>query len=103
RLRPGSGAAGDQRPPLGCGRGQRRRPRRQRPHDRRGLGRPAARKDRGGTLMKFEVEVQKSDTGEWVAEAVEYKVSAKGLSEKEALGRLMEALSAHFKQQKSLE
>ncbi|MGH7339881.1 MAG: hypothetical protein ACREKH_05260 [Candidatus Rokuibacteriota bacterium] len=48
--------------------------------------------------MKFEVEVHQNDAGEWVAEAVEYEVSAKGLSEKEALGRLMEALSAHFKQ-----
>ena len=47
--------------------------------------------------MNFEVEVYKNDTGEWVAEAVEYQVSAKGLSEKEALSRLMDALSAHFK------
>ena len=47
--------------------------------------------------MNFEVEVYKNDTGEWVAEAVEYRVSAKGLSEKEALSRLMDALSAHFK------
>jgi len=51
--------------------------------------------------MKFEVEIYRNDTGEWVAEAVEHQVSAKGLSEKEALGRLMEALSAHFKQQSS--
>ena len=50
--------------------------------------------------MKFEVEVYKNDTGEWIAEAVGYTVSAKGLSEKEALGRLMEALAAHFKQKK---
>ena len=51
--------------------------------------------------MTFEVEVYKSDTGQWVAEAVEYQVSAKGLSEKEALSRLMDALSAHFKQKSS--
>ena len=51
--------------------------------------------------MNFEVEVYKSEAGEWVAEAVEYKVSAKGLSEKEALSRLMDALSAHFKQKSS--
>jgi hypothetical protein len=51
--------------------------------------------------LNFEVEVYKSEAGEWVAEAVEYRVSAKGLSEKEALGRLMEALSAHFKQKSS--
>jgi hypothetical protein len=48
--------------------------------------------------MKFEVEVYQNDAGEWVAEAVEHRVTAKGLSEKEALGRLMDALSAHFKQ-----
>lgn len=48
--------------------------------------------------MQFEVEVYRNDVGEWVAEAVGYdNVSAKGLSEKEALSRLMEALSAHFK------
>jgi hypothetical protein len=49
--------------------------------------------------VNFEVEVYKNEAGEWVAEAVEHKVTAKGLSEKEALGRLMEALAAHFKQQ----
>jgi len=48
--------------------------------------------------MNFEVEVYQGESGEWVAEAVEYKVTAKGLSEKEALSRLMDALSAHFKQ-----
>ena len=47
--------------------------------------------------MNFEVEVYKNETGEWVAEAIGYQVNAKGLSEKEALGRLMEALAAHFK------
>jgi len=51
--------------------------------------------------MNFEVEVYKSDAGEWVAEAVEYQVKAKGLSEKEALSRLMDALSVHFKQKSS--
>ena len=47
--------------------------------------------------MKFEVEVYQNETGQWVATAVEYGVSAKGLSEKEALARIMDALSAHFK------
>ena len=47
--------------------------------------------------MQFEVEVYRNDVGEWVAEAVGYDVNAKGLSEKEALSRLMDALSAHFK------
>ena len=51
--------------------------------------------------MNFEVEVYKNEAGEWVAEAVEYQVSAKGMSEKEALSRLMDALSAHFKQKSS--
>ena len=51
--------------------------------------------------MNFEVEVYKNEAGEWVAEAIEYQVSAKGLSEKEALSRLMDALSAHFKQKSS--
>jgi predicted RNase H-like HicB family nuclease len=48
--------------------------------------------------LKFEVEVYQSDAGEWIAEAVEHQVTAKGLSEKEALSRLMDALSVHFKQ-----
>jgi hypothetical protein len=51
--------------------------------------------------MNFEVEVYRNDVGEWIAEAIEYRVTAKGLSEREALGRLMEALSAHFKQKAS--
>ena len=51
--------------------------------------------------MNFEIEVYRNEAGEWVATAVEYDVSAKGLSEKEALARIMEALSAHFKQKSS--
>ena len=51
--------------------------------------------------MKFEVEVHRNEVGEWVATAVEYDVSAKGLSEKEALARIMEALARHFKQKSS--
>lgn len=47
--------------------------------------------------MRFEVEVYRNEAGEWVAEAVEYKVSARGATEKEALARVMEALSLHFK------
>ncbi len=47
--------------------------------------------------MKFEVEVAQNDAGEWVAIAVEYEVSATGRTEKEALARVMEALSAHLK------
>lgn len=49
--------------------------------------------------MQFEVEVVKNEAGEWVATAVEHGVEAKGLSEKEALSRLMEALARHFKKQ----
>jgi hypothetical protein len=51
--------------------------------------------------MRFEVEVYRNDLGEWVAEAVEYKVTAKGRTEKEALALLMNALAAHFKQSPS--
>jgi predicted RNase H-like HicB family nuclease len=47
--------------------------------------------------MRFEVEVYRNETGEWVAEAIEYNVTAKGLTEKEALARVMEALTHHFK------
>jgi predicted RNase H-like HicB family nuclease len=47
--------------------------------------------------MQFEVEVYKNELGEWVAEAVEYKVTATGRTEAEALARMMEALNAHFK------
>ena len=35
--------------------------------------------------------------GEWVATAVEYRVSATGRTEKEALARIMEALATHIK------
>src|SRR5438093_241488 len=45
-----------------------------------------------------EVEVYKNDGGEWVAEAIEYKVTATGRTESEALARVMDALAAHFKQ-----
>ena len=48
--------------------------------------------------MKFEVEVyQESETGEWVATAVEHDVTAKGRTEKEALAILMDKLTAHLK------
>jgi hypothetical protein len=51
--------------------------------------------------MRFEVEVYRNDVGEWVAEAIEYKVTATGRTESEALARVMDALAAHFKQQTS--
>src|SRR2546422_9263218 len=47
--------------------------------------------------MKFEVEVSQDDTGQWLATAVEYKGTATGRTEKEALARVMEALAAHIK------
>ena len=48
--------------------------------------------------MQFEVEVYKNDeTGEWVATAIEYAVSATGRTENEALSRVMDALTVHFK------
>jgi hypothetical protein len=51
--------------------------------------------------MKFEVEVYKKDTGEFVATAVEHDVSVTGLTEQEALMRLLEALGKHFKTRSS--
>jgi len=47
--------------------------------------------------VRFEVEVEQRATGEWVATAVEYDVSATGQTEKEALARIMDALAHHFK------
>ena len=47
--------------------------------------------------MQFEVEVEKKETGEWVATAVEYKVSVTGRTEQEALALIMDALARHFK------
>jgi predicted RNase H-like HicB family nuclease len=47
--------------------------------------------------MQFEVEVEKKDNGEWVATAVEYKVSVTGRTEQEALAMIMDALARHFK------
>jgi hypothetical protein len=47
--------------------------------------------------MKFEVEVYRKDTGEWVATAVEHQVSVTALSEQEALMRLLDALGKHLK------
>ena len=47
--------------------------------------------------MQFEVEVEKKDTGEWVATAIEYKVSVTGRTEQEALAMMMDALAKHFK------
>jgi hypothetical protein len=47
--------------------------------------------------MQFEVEVYKDDTGEWVATAVGYSITVKAPTENEALARLMDALTLHFK------
>jgi predicted RNase H-like HicB family nuclease len=47
--------------------------------------------------VTFEVEVYQKDTGQWVATAVAYNVTATGPTEKEALARVMEALALHFK------
>jgi hypothetical protein len=51
--------------------------------------------------MKFEVEVYRKDTGEFVATAVEHEVSVTGLTEQEALMRLLEALGKHLKSKSS--
>jgi predicted RNase H-like HicB family nuclease len=47
--------------------------------------------------MQFEVEVYKNEAGEWVATAVEHQVTATGRTEPEALARLTDALTLHFK------
>ncbi len=51
--------------------------------------------------MQFEVEIEKKDTGEWVATAIEYKVSVTGRTEQEALALMMDALARHFKTARS--
>lgn len=47
--------------------------------------------------MQFEVEVYQNEAGDWIATAVAYHVTATGRTEKEALARIMEALTGHFK------
>jgi predicted RNase H-like HicB family nuclease len=49
--------------------------------------------------MTFEVEVHRTERGDWVAEAVAYGVRATGRTEQEALAGLMDALALHFKRQ----
>ena len=51
--------------------------------------------------MQFEVEVYRNELGQWVAEAVQYKVTVKGRTEQEALALIMEALAKHFKRGKT--
>lgn len=48
--------------------------------------------------MRFEVIVEESEAGEFLAKAVEYAgISATGRTEKEALARLLDALELHLK------
>lgn len=47
--------------------------------------------------VRFEVEIEKNDAGEFIATAIEHAVSATGRTEKEALAILMDKLAAHFK------
>jgi hypothetical protein len=47
--------------------------------------------------MQFEVEVYRNETGQWVATAVEHAVTVTGLTEQDALTRLLDALAKHFK------
>jgi predicted RNase H-like HicB family nuclease len=47
--------------------------------------------------VQFEIELYQNDVGEWVATAVLYRITATGVTEKEALARVMEALALHFK------
>lgn len=47
--------------------------------------------------MQFEIEIHQNDVGEWVATAVAYNVTVTGRTENEALARMMDALTRHFK------
>jgi hypothetical protein len=50
--------------------------------------------------MQFEVELYRKETGEWVATAVEHAVTVTGLTEQDALTRLLGALAKHFKRKR---
>jgi predicted RNase H-like HicB family nuclease len=47
--------------------------------------------------VQVEVEVYRDEVGEWVATAVLYQITVRGRTEKEALARVMDALTLHFK------
>lgn len=47
--------------------------------------------------MNFEVEVYRNEAGDWVATAVEHAVTVNARTEQEALMRLLDALTQHFK------
>ena len=52
---------------------------------------------KGAMTVRFEVEVEKNEAGDFVARAVEYDVSATGRTETEALTNILDALTRHFK------
>ncbi len=43
------------------------------------------------------MEIYRNEAGEWIATAVQHGVTAKGVSETDALARLTDALRAHLK------
>ena len=47
--------------------------------------------------MQFEVEVHRNELGEWVAVAIAWGIQATGRTENEALARIMDRLTQHFK------
>jgi hypothetical protein len=51
--------------------------------------------------MRFEIEVEETEPGQWTATAVEHGVTATGRTEKEALALVMDALARHFKKQRA--
>jgi predicted RNase H-like HicB family nuclease len=51
--------------------------------------------------VQFEIELHKNEAGLFVATAVEHGVTATGHTENEALSRIMDALTLHFKTKKS--
>jgi predicted RNase H-like HicB family nuclease len=50
--------------------------------------------------VQFEIELHKNEAGQFVATAVEHGVTATGFTENEALARIMDALTLHFKTKK---
>ena len=47
--------------------------------------------------MQFEIEVHQNELGDWVAVAIAWGVQATGRTENEALARIMDKLTQHFK------
>lgn len=60
-------------------------------------GTPGGASDGKVAGMQFEVEVHQNELGDWVAVAIAWGVQATGRTETEALARIMDKLTQHFK------